>query len=113
MKGGDMKITVAFSHMEDNSIIRDHFAERALKLQKYIGRFKDDLVYLHGSLDKNPHKEEFYASLCLYLPTKTLHCRETAGDSMSAVSKAYLGLTRQVEKLTDKLTKEKRRQARG
>jgi ribosome-associated translation inhibitor RaiA len=96
MKGGDMKITVAFSHMEDNSIIRDHFAERALKLQKYIGRFKDDLVYLHGSLDKNP-----------------LHCRETAGDSMSAVSKAYLGLTRQVEKLTDKLTKEKRRQARG
>ena len=105
-------MTLAFSHMEDNSIIRDHFEERASKLQKYIKRFKDDLVHLHGSLDKNPHKEEFYASLSLYLPTATLHCREAAEDSMSAVSRAFLGLIRQAEKHTDKLIREKRRKVR-
>ena len=107
-----MKTTLAFSHMEENSIIRDHYADRASRLQKYIKRFKDDLVYLHGSLDKNPHKEEFYTSLSLYLPTATLHCREAAEDSMTAINKAFLGLIRQVEKHTDKLTKEKRRRVR-
>jgi ribosomal subunit interface protein len=107
-----MKISLAFSHMEENSIIRDHFTERSSKLQKYIKRFKDDLVYLHGSLDKNPHREEFYASLSLYLPTVVLHCREAAQDSMTAVNRAFLGLIRQAEKHTDKLTKEKRRKVR-
>jgi ribosomal subunit interface protein len=107
-----MNITLAFSHMEENSVIREHYEDRALRLQKYTKRFKDELVHLHGSLDKNPHKEEFYVSLTLYLPTTTLHCRESAEDALAAVNKAFLGLTRQVEKHTDKLTREKRRKLR-
>jgi ribosomal subunit interface protein len=107
-----MKTTLAFSHMEENSILKDHFTDRADRLQKYVKRFKEELVSLHGALDKNPHKEEFYASLSLYLPTTTLHCREAAQDAIASITKAFLGLTRQVEKHTDKLTKEKRRSVR-
>ena len=105
-------MTLAFSHMEDNSIVRDYYAEKAAKLDRYTKRFKEDLVYLHGALDKNPHKEEFYASLSLYLPTMTLHCREAGEDFTAAMNSAFLGLIRQVEKHTDKLTKEKRRRVR-
>ena len=107
-----MKTTLAFSHMEDNSIVRDYFDEKCEKLTRYTKRFKDDLVHLHGTLDKNPHKEEFYASLTLYLPATTLHCREAGGDFEAAMHSAFLWLVRQVEKYTDKLFKEKRRRAK-
>jgi ribosome-associated translation inhibitor RaiA len=103
-----MKVTLAFSHMEENSIIKDYYVERAQKLKNHMKRFKDDLVYLHGAL----HKEEFYVSLSLYLPTVTLHCRDTGFDYESAMNGAFLGLIRQVEKHTDKLNTEKRRKVR-
>ncbi len=107
-----MKVTLAFSHMQEDPIIKDYYVERAQKLKNHMKRFKDELVYLHGSLDKNPHKEEFYVSLSLYLPTMTLHCRETGFDYEAAMNGAFLGLIRQVEKHTDKLSKEKRRRVR-
>ncbi len=107
-----MKTTFNVSHIEENSIIRDHFQDRAMKLQKYLKRFKDELVYLHGTLDKNPHKVEFYSSLSLYLPSVTLHCRERAGDYALALNLAFLDIARQIEKHTDKLIREKRRRVR-
>ena len=79
---------------------------------KYVKRFKDDLTYLHGALDKNPHKDEFYASLSLYLPSIVLHCRERGIDYASALNTAFLDMTRQIEKHKEKLIREKRRKVR-
>ncbi|PIY82396.1 MAG: hypothetical protein COY78_06890 [Candidatus Omnitrophica bacterium CG_4_10_14_0_8_um_filter_44_12] len=107
-----MKTTFNVSHMEENSIIRDHFQDRAGKLQKYLKRYKDELVYLHGTLDKNPHKTEFFATLSLYLPSATLHCRERAGVYALALNLAFLDIARQLEKHKDKLSREKRRSVR-
>ncbi len=107
-----MKTTFTVTHMEENAIIKDHFEDRVSKLDKYLKRFRADLVYLHGTLDKNPHKEEFYASLSLYLPSATLHCRERAEDSVTAMNLAFLDLARQIEKHKDKLNREKRRKVR-
>ena len=107
-----MKTTFTVSHMQKNSIIRDHFEEKVSRLGKYLKRFKDDLVYLHGTLDKNPHKEEFYATLSLYLPSATLHCRERREDYASAMNLAFLDMARQIEKHKNKLNREKRRKLR-
>jgi len=107
-----MKTTFTVSHFEENSVIRDHFQDRVMKLQKYLKRYKDELVFLHGTLDKNPHKDEFYASLSLYLPSVTLHCRERGSDYALALNLAFLDIARQIEKHTDKLNREKRRKVR-
>ncbi len=107
-----MKATLALSHLEDNSIIRDLYDEKVDKLSKYTSRFKEELVHLHGALDKNPHKDEFYTSLTLYLPIGTLHCREKGEDYAASMTKAFLAMIRQLGKHTDKLTREKRRKVR-
>ena len=107
-----MKTTFAVSHVANNPEFEEHFQERVARLQKYVKRFRDELVYLHGTLDKNPHKEEFYASLSLYLPSGTLHCRERGENFVSALNAAFLDLARQIEKHKDKLISEKRRRVR-
>ena len=107
-----MKTTFTVSHMQENSVIKDHFEEKISGLNKYLKRLKDDLVYLHGTLDKNPHKEEFYATLSLYLPSLTLHCRERGEDYALAMNLAFVDMARQIEKHKDKLGRERRRSVR-
>lgn len=108
-----MKTTFSVSHLEDSPIFRECFEQKAAKVAKYLKRFSDDLIYLHGILDKNPHKkDEFYASVSLFLPSVALHCRERGSDFSSAINAAFLDLSRQIEKHKSKLTKEKRRRVR-
>ncbi len=107
-----MKITFTARHVEKDSIITDYFHDRAAKLRSHLKRFKDELLYLHGTLEKNPHREEFYASLSLFLPTLALHCREKGTDYAMAINFAFQDITRQLEKHIDKLNREKRRKVR-
>lgn len=107
-----MKTTFATRHLEDNDIFKNHFEEKTVGLGKYLKRFREDLVFLHGTLEKNPHKEEFYATLSLFLPTIALHCREAGGDYSQAINLAFSDIARQIKKHKAKLIREKRRQVR-
>jgi ribosomal subunit interface protein len=108
-----MKTTFTVSHVEEDPAFKAFFDQKAARVEKHLKRFRDDLVYLHGVLDKNPHKkDEFFASLSLFLPSAALHCRERGQDHVAAINAAFLDLARQIEKHKAKLTREKRRQER-
>jgi len=107
-----VRTTLVFNHTQEGPRARAVFDEKAQKIAKHLKRFRDDQVYLHGALDKNPHKEEFHASLTLYLPATTLHARECAPEYGAAFNEAFLDLARQLRKHKDKLTREKRRVTR-
>ena len=107
-----MKTTFNVRHMDKNSIVQDHFDERVLMLSKHLKRFKDDLTFLHATLEKNPHKNEFYSTLTLYLPSVALHSREKDKDFGLALSFAFSDIVRQLEKHADKMGREKRRKVR-
>ncbi len=107
-----MKTTFTVRHLEKNSIVADHFEDGVAKLERHVKRFNEDLVYLHGTLEKNPHRDEFYATLSLFLPTVALHCRERGEDFALALNFAFTDIIRQLEKHTDKLNTEKRRRER-
>ena len=107
-----MKTTFTVRHLENDSTVKEYFKDRSAGLAKHVKRFKDDLVYLHGTLEKNPHREEFYATLSLFLPTMALHCREKGDDYAFALNLAFQDIIRQIEKHVDKLNREKRRSVR-
>ena len=107
-----MKTSFTLRHITDEVTPKQYFEEKAGKLAKHTKRFKDELVYLHGTLEKNPHKEEFYATLSLFLPTMALHCREKGDDFALALNLAFQDIIRQIEKHVDKLNREKRRVVR-
>ncbi len=107
-----MQTTFVVRHMEESPDIKAYFEDRVSRIRKYLMRFKEELTTLHASLDKNPHKGEYFASLSLYIPSGALHCRERAEDAKAALSEAFLDMARQIEKHKDKLTREKRRKLR-
>ncbi|MFA5038920.1 MAG: ribosome-associated translation inhibitor RaiA [Candidatus Omnitrophota bacterium] len=108
-----MKITFSVNHLEENPAYKECFEQKAVKVAKHLKRFSDELVYVHGVLDKNPHKkDEFFASVSLFLPSGAIHCRERGMDYSSAINAAFLDLSRQIEKHKAKMTKEKRRKVR-
>ena len=104
-----MKVTFSARCQDMEKDVRGFFFEKASKLEVYLKRFKEDLVTLHGSLEKNPHKDEFYATVSLYLPTGVLYCREDGEDPGSAINLVFLDIVRQIKKHKDKLNIEKRR----
>ncbi len=107
-----MKITFAAKNVEELNLTKDYFEVKSQKLEKHLKRFKGDLVYLHGTLEKNPHREEFNVTLSLSLPTVVLHCSEKAANHDLAMNLALQDISRQIEKHIDKLNREKRRQVR-
>ena len=107
-----MQKTFVVRNAGDEDRIKAHFDDRVQKMGKHLSHFRDDLVYLHGSLERNPHREEFHAALSLYLPSAALHCRERAEDYVTALNKVFLSLARQIDKHKEKLGKEKRRKER-
>jgi ribosomal subunit interface protein len=108
----NVKTSLVFSHMAESALVRKAFEEKAEKIAKYLKRFKEDQVQLRAALDKNPHLEEFSASLSLRLPDTTIHASERARDFGTAFNEAFLDLVRQLRKHKDKLIREKRRQTR-
>lgn len=107
-----MKMTLTVRNLPNSVDVKALFEERISRLEKHLKRFKDDLTFLHGVLEKNPHKDEFFASISLYLPSIVLHCREKGRDYSGAMSEAILDIVRQLEKHKAKINREKRRSLR-
>jgi ribosome-associated translation inhibitor RaiA len=105
-QGAKMKIT--YSHIElEFRVPIEHETERhAEKLNRLLKHYAVDLVHLHGSLERIPHKHEFSYALNLTLPTGTLHATATAASHLGAAKGAFAELENQVKKHQQKLRKD-------
>jgi ribosome-associated translation inhibitor RaiA len=101
-----MKIT--YSHIEiEFRIPIEHETERhADKLNRLLKHYAADLVHLHGSLERVPHKPEFSYAVNLTLPTGTLHATATGTQALGAAKGAFAELETQVKKHQQKLRKD-------
>ncbi|HEY4878070.1 MAG TPA: HPF/RaiA family ribosome-associated protein [Candidatus Acidoferrales bacterium] len=101
-----MKIT--YSHIElEFRIPIEHETERhADKLNRLLKHYAADLVHLHGSLEKIPHKPEFSYAVNLTLPTGTLHATATGTLPLGAAKGAFAELETQIKKHQQKLRKD-------
>jgi ribosome-associated translation inhibitor RaiA len=114
-QGAKMKIT--YSHIElEFRVPIEHETERhAEKLNRLLKHYAADLVHLHGSLERIPHKPEFSYAVNLTLPTGTLHATATGALALGAAKGAFAELESQVKKHQQKLRKDyvwKRKRAR-
>jgi ribosome-associated translation inhibitor RaiA len=102
-QGAKMKIT--YSHIElEYRITIEHETERhADKLNRLLKHYAVDLVHLHGSLEKTPHKPEFQYALNL---TGTLHATASGTLPLGATKGAFAELEKQVKKHQQKLRKD-------
>ena len=104
-----MQITLNARHLKKNKLIQDFFDERISKLRHHLSHFEDDTIFIHGNLEKNPHKDKFYVSLSVHIPLTTLHARGYELDLFKAINTAFDSIIRQAEKIKAKRLSSHRR----
>lgn len=104
-----MKTTLTIRHMKSNKVIQDAFDEHIARLSNRLSHFNEESIFIHGNLDKNPHKEQYFCSLTVFLPSTTLHSRDSSFDLLMAVNAAFESIMRQAEKFKAKLRRGYRR----
>lgn len=101
-----MKISYSQIQPEFRETI-DHEAERHIqKLARLLKRYNGDLVQLHLSIEKEPHRSAYNFSLNLTLPTGTLHATGQGSDVRKAAKIAFSEIELQVKKHQEKLRKD-------
>lgn len=101
-----MKITYSHIEPEARKFIEEISKHSIEKLDRMLKKYPPDVVLLHGTLGRSPHKAEFSYSLNLTLPTVTLHATGVGVDVRKSVKAAYAEIEAQVKKHQDKLRKE-------
>jgi ribosomal subunit interface protein len=102
-----MKISYSHVHDEIHREIDDEAKSHLEKLERLLKRYDPDLVQLHGSLEKQAHKDDlkFSLSLNLTLPTGTLHATGEGSDVRASAKAAFAEIEAQVKKHQQKLRK--------
>jgi ribosome-associated translation inhibitor RaiA len=82
------------------------------KVQDLLPNFDDDAVKLDISFEKHARREEYYTSLTLAIPRKTLRAKEQGFDVFNSMNAAFDELLREVIKFKDMLKREHTYKAR-
>lgn len=98
-----MNLTLSYRNVEKSSAIEVLVDRHLSKLSKLLKTYAPELVHLHGTFDKNPHKPEYYLSLNLALPSGQIHSTGQGPDLPVTVRNAFAELRRQFKKHMEKL----------
>ena len=101
-----MKITYSQIEAADRASIEKEFARHIEKLNRLLKRYDPDLVQLHCTLEKTPHRIEFAFSLNLTLPSGSLQATGRGADARAGAKVAFAEIESQVKKHQEKLRKD-------
>jgi ribosomal subunit interface protein len=101
-----MKIAISYKHVDSHATVESEVDRHVEKLQKLLKSYSPDLVQLHGTFSKNPHKEEQSCTLNLSLPTGSLHATGTDAHVRVSCKRAFSELEAQLKKHQSRLRKD-------
>jgi ribosome-associated translation inhibitor RaiA len=111
-----MKVTYTQIEAGFRESVEKECGKHIEKLNRLLKRYDPDLVQLHCSLEKTPHRIEYAFSVSLTLPTGSLHATGLGADARGGAKVAFAEIESQVKKHQEKLRKDyvwKRKRARG
>ena len=98
---------VTYKNMDPVPQIEPTLEEKIKKIETILPTFDEDTISLHVTFERHARREEYYASLTLNLPRRTLRAKDTGFDLFNAVNLAFDEILREVKKFKDTtLTKE-------
>lgn len=99
-----MRVDISYKNLEKSEFIENIFDNNLRKVERRIKIFKrDDPIHIAVNLEKNTHREQYFCSAHIYLPSKVLKAEEK-GDTLSfAINKTFGALSKQLDKVKHKL----------
>lgn len=109
-----MIYNVLYKNLEPVPQVEKQLVKKVKKVEDLLPTFDDDAVKLDVTFEKHARREEYYTTLNLSLPRKTLRATEKGFDTFNSMNNAFGEILREVKKFKDKLKREhtyKRRRA--
>ena len=105
-----MRTELTIKNINRTEILEKTVDANADKVVKRLKRLKEESSHLSVHIEKNPHKEQYYCWLNLYLPSKVVHIKETANTLTKSLSKAFNALLIQIDKYKYKVERHLQKQ---
>ncbi|MFC1514981.1 HPF/RaiA family ribosome-associated protein [Candidatus Omnitrophota bacterium] len=108
-----MRVDISFKNMKSSDYLDNAISKDVDRIQRRTRIFKkDDAVHLSLHLEKNYHREQYFAWANLYMPRKVIRVQQQAPEASLAVNKVSHALIRQIDKYKVVVEKHLRRRQR-
>ena len=105
-----MRIDISLKHLDKSSILEEVIEKDIKKIERRLKIFKtDDAIHLSLHLEKNPHRDEYFCWINMYLPSKVLKAQSRKNDVPLAINDAFNALLKQLDKLKYRLERHLRK----
>ena len=98
-----MIYNVFYKNLEPMPLVEEQLEKKVKKVEDLLATYDDDVVKLDVTFEKHARREEYYTSLTLALPKKTLRATDTGFDSFNSMNNVFEELLREVKKFKDML----------
>ncbi len=115
-----MRVDISFKYLENSEFIDKILDNNFKKIERRLKLFRrNDPIHISVHVEKNPHKEQYFSRLHIYLPSsKFLSAEEKSSNCALAINKSFSAIVRQIDKvkhtierhLSKKVKKEKQEQ---
>src|SRR5690348_18166302 len=102
-EGASMKTSFSYKQPELREETQKEIETCIKRLEKLLKNYAPDLIQLHGSFGRIPHRESFALSLNLSLPTGTMHATGEADDVRGSVRAAFSEILAQLDRKSTRL----------
>jgi len=89
---------IFYKNLQPDTHVERILEKKIKKVERLLPTFSDDAVKLEISFEKNAKKEEYYTSLTLLLPRKSLRAKEKGFDTLNSMNLAFDELLREIKK---------------
>lgn len=99
-----MRVDISLKYLEKSEFIDNVLDKNVKKIERRVKIFKRDVpVHISAHIEKNPHREQYFCRVQIYLPSKVLKADEKGENFSVVVNKTFAALSRQVDKFKHKL----------
>lgn len=102
-----MRIDMNYKYMEKSEYLDLVLEKNFKKILRHIKLFKEpESVHTSISLEKNPHREEYFCRVHMYVPnSKVLSAQEKGLKCEVAINKTFMAVLKQLDKLKHRVEK--------
>jgi len=94
-----MRVDVSFKHLERSEIIDDIIDKDVKKVERRVKLFKtDEAIHLSVHVEKNPHKDDYFCWINMYMPSKVLKAQNRKPSLSVVINDSFSALVKQLDK---------------
>jgi len=105
-----MRVDISFKNLERSNIIDSIIDKHIKKVERRIKLFKtDEAIHLSLHAEKNPHKDDYFCWINMYMPFKVLKAQSRKKSVSIVINDSFSALIKQLDKFKYKLEKHLRK----